>query len=58
MGERETLIICVTNFAHEHWRGGGGVDSVAINTLPQQGVHFNLQYDILKSEPLDEGHLP
>lgn len=36
----------------------GGFDCVAINVVPQLGVHFNLQYNILKSEPLDEGHLP
>lgn len=34
--------------------GGGG----GLNTLPQPGVLFNLRRDILKSEPLDEGHLP
>lgn len=53
--ELETLIICVTNVAHVRW---GEVGWVAINTLPQPSVHFNLHWDILKSEPWDEGHLP
>lgn len=57
--ERERqIIICVTNVAHEHGGGWGGFDCIAINAVPQLGVHFNLQYNILKSEPLDEGHLP
>lgn len=53
--ESDTSIICVTNVAHERW---GEVDCVEINVLPQLGVRFNLQYHILKSEPLDEGQLP
>lgn len=39
-------------------KGGGRLTACAINTLPQLGVHFSLQYDIPKSEPSDEGHLP
>ncbi len=55
-GERERPSSSVLQMLHISF--GGEADCVAINTLPQLGVHFNLQYDIFKSEPLDEGHLP
>ena len=52
--ERDPLHLCYKCCT---WALGARLTACAINTLPQLGVHFSLQYDILKSEPSDEGHL-